>query len=89
MLSHEPVHPNLATLGPLGMIVPLIIGAALVILAIYFAQYVYKDAARRNLNAELWLLIILIVPVISWIVYFIVRKTDTAPQMRDLSEAKK
>jgi len=37
-------------------------------------QYIYKDAVRRNLNAEFWMIFALIFPVISWILYFIVRK---------------
>ena len=51
----------------------LIIWIVFLVVYIYMAQYIYKDAIKRNLNAELWLLIVLLVPIASWIVYFIVR----------------
>ena len=80
MLKQFMGHPHpegaLAVLGPAGMIVGLIIAIAAVILLIFIAQYIYKDAVKRSLNAELWLLIVFLAPVISWIVYFIVRNTD-------------
>ncbi len=51
----------------------LIIGILFFIVYIYMAQYIYKDTIKRKLNSELWLLIVLLVPIASWIVYFIVR----------------
>ncbi len=68
---------GLASLGVGGFVIGIIIGVALLVLFMYLAQYIYKDAVKRNLSAELWLLIIFIVPVISWIVYFIVRNVKT------------
>ena len=67
-------HP--ADLGPVGMIIPLIVMIAMLIVTIYLVQFIYKDAMKRSLNAELWLLISLLVPVLSWIIYFIVRKVE-------------
>ena len=51
----------------------LLVWVMFIVVYIYVAQYIYKDAVKRKLNAELWLLIVLVVPVASWIVYFIVR----------------
>jgi len=58
----------------------LILWLAFLVVYIYMAQYIYKDALRRNLNAELWLLIVLVVPIASWIVYFLVRKEKSRIQ---------
>lgn len=55
----------------------LIIGIAFLIIYIYMAQYIYKDAIKRKLNAELWLLIVLMFPIASWIVYFVVRNVKS------------
>jgi hypothetical protein len=55
----------------------LIIGIAFLIIYIYMAQYIYKDAVKRKLNAEVWLLIVLMFPIASWIVYFIVRNVKS------------
>ena len=61
-------------------ILRLIIWIAFLVVYIYMAQYVYKDAVKRKLNAELWLLIVLVVPIASWIVYFIVRNEKSRNQ---------
>ncbi len=58
----------------------LIIWIAFLIVYIYMAQYIYKDAIKRKLNPELWLLIVLLVPIASWIVYFIVRNERSQNQ---------
>ena len=50
-----------------------IIWLVFIVVWIYIAQYIYKDAVKKKLNAEIWLLIVLLVPILSWIVYFIVR----------------
>ena len=60
-------------LNPAFIIVGLVIGIAVFAFYIFMTQYIYKDASKRNLNAEMWLLMAFIVPVFSWIVYFIVR----------------
>ncbi|MFX1338582.1 MAG: hypothetical protein ACFFDK_08225 [Promethearchaeota archaeon] len=61
-------------------ILRLIIWLAFLVVYIYMAQYIYKDSLRRNLNAELWLLIVLVIPIASWIVYFLVRKEKSRVQ---------
>ena len=55
----------------------LIIGIAFLIIYIYMVQYIYKDAVKRKLNAELWLLIVLMFPITGWIVYFVVRNVKS------------
>jgi len=61
-------------------ILRLIIWIAFLIVYIYMAQYIYKDAVKRKLNAEIWLLIVLLVPIASWIVYFLVRNEKSRNQ---------
>ncbi|TFG22265.1 MAG: hypothetical protein EU529_10890, partial [Promethearchaeota archaeon] len=62
---------------PLFVIAILIILAiALIIVYIFLVQYIYKDAVKRDLNGELWIIILLLSPVIGIIVYFIVRKSS-------------
>ena len=67
---------------PAGAADPLLFGIfiAIIITAfvvyIFLLQYIYKDAIKRGLNAELWLIILLIAPIPGIIVYFIVRNTD-------------
>ena len=43
---------------------------------IFLLRYIYQDAVKRNMNAELWLIIILIMPLIGVILYFVVRNTE-------------
>ena len=50
-----------------------IIWLIIMVIYIFISQYIYKDAVKKKLNAELWLLIVMLVPIASWIVYFIVR----------------
>jgi hypothetical protein len=49
------------------------IAIALFIGAIILLRYIYKDAVQRELNAELWIIIILIAPIIGIPLYFVVR----------------
>ena len=61
---------------------PLILGLfiavaiAIFVVYIFLLQYIYKDAVKRGLNPELWVIIVLIAPIPGIIVYFIVRKTE-------------
>ena len=59
------------------LLLHLIIGIAFLIIYIYMAQYIYKDAIKRKLNAEVWLLIVLMFPIASWIVYFVLRNVKS------------
>ena len=51
------------------------IAIALFIGAIILLRYIYRDAVKRELNAELWIIIILIAPIIGIPLYFVVRNT--------------
>ena len=55
----------------LGVIIALII---FWIIAIGLAVWVYKDAKKRDMNATVWLLIVLISGCIGCIIYLIVRE---------------
>ena len=77
LVGHPPAGMERGELGIVGAIVGLAVMVAAVILFIFITQYIYKDAMKRSLNAEMWLLIAFIAPIISWIVYFIVRNTNT------------
>jgi uncharacterized membrane protein len=44
------------------------------IIGILLAIWVYKDAKKRNMNAVLWLIIVLIFGCCGCLVYLIVRK---------------
>ena len=61
----------LAFMGTIGMIA---IAIGLIAFAIFSVVYVYRDARRRGMNANLWLLIVLLTGLIGLIVYLIVRR---------------
>jgi len=54
----------------------IVIAIAVFIAVILLLRYIYQDAVKRGLNAELWLIIILIAPPIGVILYFVVRNTN-------------
>jgi len=58
---------------PIWLIGAIILGGIFLVIWIFIVQYIYKDAVDKGLNADIWLLIILLSPIISWIIYFIVR----------------
>jgi hypothetical protein len=60
-------------LDPIWLIGAIIGGIIILAIIIFVDQYIYKDAMDKGLNAEIWLLICVFSPVISWIIYFIVR----------------
>jgi len=55
----------------LGIIITLII---FWVVAIGLAVWVYKDAKKRDMNAAVWLLIVLLSGCIGCIIYLIVRE---------------
>ena len=63
------------TMDPLLFGIFIAIAIAIFVVYIFLLQYIYKDAVKRGLKAELWLIILLIAPIPGIIVYFIVRKT--------------
>ena len=61
------------------MITPTILGIIITliifwIVAIGLAVWVYKDAKKRDMNAVVWLLIVLLSGCIGCIIYLIVRE---------------
>ena len=61
--------------GALGflIILPIILAAVWFIIAIIVAIWVYKDAKKRDMNAAVWLLIVLVTGCIGCIIYLVVR----------------
>jgi len=55
----------------LGVIILIVI---IYVIAIALAVWVYNDAKKRNMNAEMWLLIMLLTSFIGCIIYLIVRE---------------
>ncbi|MHA2006785.1 MAG: hypothetical protein ACXABO_04560 [Promethearchaeota archaeon] len=47
--------------------------AVFYIIAILIAVWVYKDAKKRDMNAAVWLLIVLLTGCIGCIIYLVVR----------------
>ena len=70
MLLTIPYDP--ALFGGL-MIFIMIIPIVFFIIAILLAIWVYKDAKKRDMNAAVWLLIVLVTGCIGCIIYLVVR----------------
>lgn len=51
----------------------VILGIVFFIIGIALAVWVYKDAKKRDMNAAVWLLIVLLTGCIGCIIYLIVR----------------
>ncbi|KKL93466.1 hypothetical protein LCGC14_1874400 [marine sediment metagenome] len=50
-------------------------GIVLIVLNLFIAKYIHKDAIRRGIkNSEFWLLIGFILGVLGLLLYFLVRK---------------
>ncbi len=52
----------------------IIIIVIIYVIAIALAVWVYNDAKKRDMNAEVWLLIVLLTSFIGYIIYLIVRE---------------
>ncbi|MBY8988364.1 MAG: hypothetical protein KGD61_07910 [Candidatus Lokiarchaeota archaeon] len=59
--------------GPFGWIFMLIGGIAVLVIGVLIANYMHKDAIKRGINAEFWLVLGLIFSVFGLILYLIVR----------------
>ena len=46
------------------------------IIAILIAVWVYKDAKKRDMNAAVWLLIVLVTGCIGCIIYLVIRNKE-------------
>ena len=64
--------PDLDILGPLMMIYIVVILVSCVI-SLLIAIWVYKDAKKRDMNAAVWLLIVLLTGCVGCIIYLVVR----------------
>jgi len=51
----------------------VIISVVFLIIGIALAVWVYKDAKKRDMNAAVWLLVVLLTGCIGCIIYLIVR----------------
>ena len=71
MLFTIPYDP-LAMLA--GIYMMIIVGAVVFfIISLLLAIWVYKDAKKRDMNAAVWLLIVLVTGCIGCIIYLVVR----------------
>jgi len=52
----------------------IIIIVIIYVLAIALAVWVYNDAKKRDMNAAVWLLIVLLTSFVGYIIYLIVRE---------------
>ncbi|MBY9010565.1 MAG: hypothetical protein KGD74_11925 [Candidatus Lokiarchaeota archaeon] len=59
--------------GPFGWVFMLIGGIVVLVTSILIANYMHKDAIKRSINAEFWLVFGLILNVFGLILYLIVR----------------
>ena len=61
--------------GPLAFLIflPIILAAVYWIIALILCIWVYKDAKKRDMNAAVWLLIVLVTGCIGCIIYLVVR----------------
>jgi len=55
------------------MMIMMVVGC---IIGIILAVWVYKDAQKRDMNAAVWLLIVLLTGCCGCIIYLIVRNKD-------------
>jgi len=55
------------------LFLPIILAIVFFVLALLLAVWVYKDAKKRDMNAAVWLLIVLVTGCIGCIIYLVVR----------------
>jgi len=65
--------PDLGLFGGVFMMMIIIFAAIFWIIALLIAIWVYKDAKKRDMNAAVWLLIVLVTGCIGCIIYLVVR----------------
>lgn len=63
--------------GPFGWIFMLIGGIAVLVIGVLIANYMHKDAIKRGINAEFWLVFGLFFSIFGLILYCIVRNNYT------------
>ena len=57
-------------------IVLIVLAVVFYIIAILIAVWVYKDAKKRDMNAAVWLLIVLVTGCIGCIIYLVIRNKE-------------
>lgn len=60
-------------LGPFGWVFMLIGGIVFLVVSVLIANYMHKDAIKRGINSEFWLVFGLFFNVFGLILYLIVR----------------
>ncbi|MHA1607394.1 MAG: PLDc N-terminal domain-containing protein [Candidatus Freyarchaeota archaeon] len=68
------VFPAQFFMASLLMVVWMIVVGALIIVDVIIAVWVYRDARDRGMEAELWLIIVLLTGILGLIIYLIVRE---------------
>jgi len=68
----DPTFDLAAILGPLYLIL-IVVSIVSFIISLLIAIWVYKDAKKRDMNAPVWLLIVLLTSCIGCIIYLVVR----------------
>jgi len=66
------------TYDPYGMLagmymIIIVVGIISFVISLLIAIWVYKDAKKRDMNATVWLLIVLLTGCIGCIIYLVVR----------------
>jgi len=59
--------------GGIFFLIIIVVGIVSFIISILIAIWVYKDAKKRDMNATMWLLIVLLTGCIGCIIYLVVR----------------
>ena len=55
------------------LLLPIILVIVFFVVGLLLAIWVYKDAKKRDMNAAVWLLIVLVTGCIGCIIYLVVR----------------
>ena len=55
------------------LLLPIILTIVFFVVGLLLAIWVYKDAKKRDMNAAVWLLIVLVTGCIGCIIYLVVR----------------
>jgi len=62
-----------ALFGGVFFLILIVVGIVSLIISLLIAIWVYKDAKKRDMNATMWLLIVLLTGCIGCIIYLVVR----------------
>ncbi|MBA7550893.1 hypothetical protein ES705_43423 [subsurface metagenome] len=71
MIFQETIQKPMFAITWFGVIIIIVI---IYVIAIAIAVWVYNDAKKRDMNAVVWLLIVLLTSCIGCIIYLIVRE---------------